>query len=109
VLTVMDIELLYFDSCPNWQVARDRIAQALTETGNAGTPIALRTIDTQDEAEREAFPGSPTIRIDGVDAFGPTTGVGLTCRVYQTANGPAGAPAVPDLVAALRQAELRRH
>lgn len=109
MLTVVDIELLYFDSCPNWQVARDRIAQALAETGNAGTPITLRTIDTPDEAEREAFPGSPTIRIDGVDACGPATGVGLTCRVYQTADGPAGAPTVADLVAAIRRAELRRH
>ncbi|ATD71095.1 MULTISPECIES: hypothetical protein [Gordonia] len=105
----MDIELLYFDGCPNWQIARDQIAEALAATGNAGTPIVLRAIDTQDEAEREAFPGSPTIRIDRVDAFGPTTGVGLTCRVYHTANGPAGAPTVPDLVEALRQAELRRH
>ncbi len=104
----MDIELLYFDDCPNWQIARDRIAEALAETGNAGTPIVLRAIDTPDEAEREAFPGSPTIRIDGVDACGPTTGVGLTCRVYHTPDGPAGAPTVTDLVAALCRAELRQ-
>lgn len=104
----MDIELLYFDDCPNWQVARDRIAQALAETGSAGTSIVLRTIDTPDEAEREAFPGSPTILINGVDAFGPTTGVGLTCRVYQTPGGPAGAPTVDDIVAAIRRAELQR-
>ncbi|MFX1787045.1 thioredoxin family protein [Prescottella equi] len=109
MLTVVDIELLYFDSCPNWQVARDRMAQALAETGNAGTPITLRTIDTPGEAEREAFPGSPTIRIDGVDACGRAAGVGLTCRVYPTADGPAGAPTVTDLVAAVRRAELRRH
>ncbi len=108
MLTVVDIELLYVDGCPNWQVARDRIAQALAATGNAGTPIALRAIDTQDEAEREAFPGSPTIRIDGDDAVGPTTGAGLTCRVYHSPDGPAGAPTVPDLVEAVRQAELRR-
>ena len=34
----MDIELLYFDGCPNWEEARDRLAEALAATGNAGTP-----------------------------------------------------------------------
>ena len=32
----MDIELLYFDGCPNWEEARDRLAEALAATGNAG-------------------------------------------------------------------------
>lgn len=79
----MDIELLYFDGCPNWQLARDRLAEALAATGNAGTPIRLRRIETPEAAERAAFAGSPTIRIDGIDPFGPTEGVGLTCRVYR--------------------------
>ncbi len=42
----MDIELLYFDGCPNWEEARGRLAEALAATGNAGTPIRLRRIET---------------------------------------------------------------
>ena len=52
----MDIELLYFDGCPNWEEARDRLAEALAATGNAGTPIRLRRIETPEAAERVAFP-----------------------------------------------------
>ena len=103
----MDIELLYFDGCPNWEKARDRLAEALAATGNAGTPIRLRRIETPEAAERTAFPGSPTIRIDGTDPFAPTDGVGLSCRVYRTVTGLGGAPSVADLILALRQAEDR--
>ncbi|WP_256922658.1 DF family (seleno)protein [Rhodococcus rhodochrous] len=103
----MDIELLYFDGCPNWEEARDRLAEALAATGNAGTPIRLRRIETPEAAERTAFPGSPTIRIDGTDPFAPTDGVGLSCRVYRTVTGLGGAPSVADLILALRQAEDR--
>ena len=103
----MDIELLYFDGCPNWELARDRLAEALAATGNAGTPIRLRRIETPEAADRAAFPGSPSIRIDGIDPFDPTEGVGLTCRVYRTADGLEGAPSPADLILALRQAEGR--
>ncbi|AOD24843.1 thioredoxin family protein [Rhodococcus pyridinivorans] len=104
----MDIELLYFDGCPNWQLARDRLAEALAATGNAGTPIRLRRIETPEAAERAAFAGSPTIRIDGIDPFGPTEGVGLTCRVYRTADGPGGAPSTAELIDVLRRVEGRQ-
>ena len=103
----MDIELLYFDGCPNWEEARDRLAEALAATGNAGTPIRLRRIETPEAAERVAFPGSPTIRIDGIDPFAPTEGVGLTCRVYRTADGLEDVPSTADLITVLRHAEHR--
>lgn len=57
----------------------------------------LRVV-TQDEAERVGFHGSPSILIDGVDAFasaGDT--VGLACRVYSTIEGLTGSPTLEQL------------
>ena len=50
--------------------------------------IEVRHIDTEDDAAREAFVGSPTIRIDGRDLQPPSDEpVGLTCRVYRLRDG----------------------
>jgi len=44
---------------------------------------------TQDEAEELAFPGSPTIRVDGrdVDPAGAASRPALTCRIYHLPDG----------------------
>ena len=115
----MDIELLYFDGCPNWEEARGRLAEALdaflsgtlAAWAGGGSVVLIRNPNGDQAprlaAERAAFPGSPTIRIDGIDPFAPTDGVGLSCRVYRTVTGLGGAPSVADLILALRQAEDR--
>jgi hypothetical protein len=98
----MDIELLYFAGCPNWHLARERLGQALTTAGHADLEIHLRAVGTDQEAQALRFPGSPTIRIDGHDPFpSPAQTHGLTCRVYATPDGLAGAPTVDQLVRAL--------
>lgn len=71
--------------------------------------IELRKIERDADAERERFAGSPTIRIDGVDAV-PIEGepYGLTCRVYHRRDGrisPTPDPA--DLREALSEAIAR--
>ncbi|HXH78738.1 hypothetical protein [Nocardioides sp.] len=59
-------------------------------------------VDTIEEAERVGFHGSPSILVDGVDAFAePGDGVGLSCRIYRTPDGLAGAPTIEQLRAAL--------
>jgi hypothetical protein len=94
------IELLYFDGCPHWQTADERLREV---TAPLGLAVEHRLITTPAEAEEAGFRGSPTILIDGVDPF--ATGdepVGLSCRLYPTPDGPAGAPTVAQLEAALR-------
>jgi hypothetical protein len=50
-------------------------------------------VDTDDEARRVGFIGSPTILIDGRDPWAPdNTPTGLSCRVPYTPHGPRGAP-----------------
>jgi len=64
--------------------------------------VTRHLVETLEEAERVGFHGSPSILVDGVDVFAdPEAGVGLSCRVYRTPDGLAGAPTVEQLRAAL--------
>ncbi len=99
----MEITLLYFDGCPNWQVAAQRLAQIAAK--NPDIRVVRRRVDTVEEAERMGFHGSPSILVNGVDGFaGPDAGVGLACRVYATPDGRAGAPTLDQLRVLVRDA-----
>lgn len=96
----MDIALLYFDDCPNWGIADERLAAIAAERPDL--TVSRHLIDTFEEAERVGLHGSPSILVDGVDVFTePDAGVGLSCRVHRTPDGPAGAPSVEQLRPAL--------
>ncbi|MGQ0618265.1 MAG: thioredoxin family protein [Acidimicrobiia bacterium] len=91
----MEIELLYFEDCPNWRVADERLAELAAEHTLA---VRRRLVTTPEEADALGFRGSPTILVDGRDPFAvgdePT---GLSCRIYRTPEGPAGSPTVAQL------------
>lgn len=96
----MDIVLLYFGDCPNWKIADEHLATIAAERSDL--TVSRHLVDTVEEAERVGFHGSPSILADGVDVFAePDAGVGLSCRVYRTPDGPAGAPTIEQLRAAL--------
>ena len=96
----MNITLQYFDGCPNWTVVDKRLR--LLATGRPDIALRYQLIDTVEEAERVSFHGSPTILVDGVDAFGDATAsVGLACRIYLSDEGPAGAPSMTQLRSAI--------
>lgn len=99
----MDIVLLYFDGCPNWMVADERLAVIAAERPDVS--VTRRLVETVEEAERVGFHGSPSILVDGVDVFADAgAGVGLSCRVYRTPEGLAGAPTLEQLRAAVAAA-----
>ncbi len=98
----MKVELLYFDGCPNWTVADERLAEAARLVSRADLTVHRRRVDTEEDAIAVGFTGSPTILIDDKDPF--ATGdeqVGLACRVYSTPDGLAGSPSIEQLVGAL--------
>lgn len=100
MVVCMNIVLMYFDDCPNWKIADARLAVIAAE--RADLSVSRHRVDTPDEAERVGFHGSPSIMVDGVDAFaGPDTEVGLSCRLYGTPDGLSGAPTINQLRAAL--------
>lgn len=95
----MHIELLYFDDCPHWATAAERLDGVLA---NRNLTAERVLVETDEQARELGFRGSPTILIDGRDPFAhgdePT---GLSCRVYPTPTGFAGSPTVEQLEAAV--------
>lgn len=94
--------MLYFVGCPNWQTAEERLREALARLGRSDVAVARQQVSSVDEAEALAFRGSPTILVNGRDPLAdPQAPVGLSCRVYASDAGLAGAPAVEQLMAVL--------
>ena len=94
-----DVVVQYFDGCPNWTIARDRIATVLDESSST---LTFEQINTIEKAEKAGFRGSPTILINGTDPFAnPTAPVGLACRIYTTEAGTEGSPSIAQLQQAL--------
>jgi hypothetical protein len=64
----MCMEVLYFDGCPTYleteRTLRGVLAEEVIEAG-----VELVAVNTDEEAQRLRFPGSPTIRVDGRDLF----------------------------------------
>ncbi|MDQ3709583.1 MAG: thioredoxin family protein [Actinomycetota bacterium] len=95
----MDVTLLYFDGCPNWQTAAARLTALADELD---LTVTRRQITTPEQAEEVGFRGSPTVLVDGRDVFAVGhEPVGLSCRVYETPDGSAGAPTLEQLRAVL--------
>ena len=97
--TPTTVTLLYFDGCPNWRTT-DRDLEELRD--GYRFELVRHRVETEEEAARLGFLGSPTVLIEGVDPFAvggePT---GLACRVYATEDGLRGAPSRGALRAAL--------
>jgi hypothetical protein len=86
------------------------LREEMSAAGIEPDSIRMTEIDTDDDAERTDFPGSPTIRIDGSDFQppGPDEPRGLTCRVYRLRDGRfSPLPDRRDLRAALQKARDR--
>ncbi len=90
----MKIELLHIADCPNIDAARRLLKEALRELG---LPEEISEIEVGNSAQAEAlaFPGSPTIRVDGKDAETSLPGQGscsLSCRIYEIDGTLYGVP-----------------
>lgn len=94
------IVLQYFSGCPNWQTTKQHLETLISE-GLAAT-LEYERIDSHAQVVEKGFAGSPTVLVDGIDPFADRAStVGLTCRIYQTENGPAGTPTLKQLRTAL--------
>ena len=102
----MTVEILWWDGCPSFPEALDQLKQVLREEG-VDSDVEVIEVTSDEQARRERFFGSPTIRINGEDAIPPIDGepYSLTCRVYRTRAGPfAAIPDPEDLREAVRRA-----
>jgi hypothetical protein len=91
----MTVELLWWEGCPSHPEALAELERILREEG-VDAVVTRVEIEDDDQARRERFPGSPTIRIDGEDIMPPGEGepYSLTCRVYRLRDGKISP--VPD-------------
>ena len=102
----MKAELFHIAGCPNTDAARRLLKQTLRELG---LPEEISEIEVSDSAQAEAlaFPGSPTIRVDGKDVETLLTGqlvYALACRTYVTAGTRQGVPSGEMIRSAIRSA-----
>ncbi len=92
--------MLYFEGCPSWRQALVHLESLADERSDL--VIHHQIVDTDEAAQRHRFCGSPSIHAHGHDLFaGPDARVGLSCRIYQTPDGPAGSPTLEQLRGAL--------
>jgi hypothetical protein len=95
----MRIELLWWEGCPSYPETRADLEEALAAAG-VDANVETVEIESDEQARRERFPGSPTIRIDGDDVFPcpDQEPYSLTCRVYRLRDGrPSPTPDPADL------------
>jgi hypothetical protein len=99
----MRVEVLYFGGCPTYRVAEKTLRGVLTQE-DVEAEVELVAVNTDKEAQRLRFPGSPTFRVDGEDLFPvpERDDWRLGCRVYATPEGLSGSPSAEMLRVALK-------
>ena len=93
----MKVELLWWEGCPSYPETLADLQGVLTEEG-VDAEVQLVEVESDEQARAERFPGSPTVRLDGVDAIPPpeTEPFSLTCRVYRLRDGRISATPDPE-------------
>ena len=99
----MNIELVYFEGCPNADAARENLSKACGELGIAAAWQEWDQNDGSVPDHVKAF-GSPSILVNGKDiAGGPDDCCqAKSCRIYEDGKG---APEVEMIRAALEKME----
>jgi copper chaperone CopZ len=94
----MNVQLLYFEGCPNVDAARVSLRDALAAE-RIEIPIEEVDVESADAPAWARGWGSPTILIDGKDVTGQDRSNASACRLYA-----GGAPGVEAIRAALSAA-----
>jgi hypothetical protein len=104
----MQVTLLYFGDCPNWQTTEAVLTRLRSEHG---FELQRRRVATAEQAEQIGFRGSPTALINGLDPWAdPNASVRMSCRLYRGPNRLIGSPTEEMLQQALgaaRESEAR--
>jgi mercuric ion transport protein len=101
----MKVEVLYFKGCPNHQPTVERVRETLHTMG-LHEDIREIEVDTHDKAEANAFLGSPSVRVNGVDVEPSARDAkvfGLTCRTYVNGSTRTGLPSRELISAAVAE------
>lgn len=96
---MMQVTFLYFEGCPSHAAALERLRQVLAEEG-VQAEIEVIKVETDEQAQRLRFAGSPTILVNGQDIDPTPSGAypALTCRAFQLEDGRISPLPSPDMI-----------
>ncbi len=98
------VDVLVFDGCPNVEATLERARDA-TVAARVDAEVCLVLVETDEDARRLRFLGSPSVHVDGVDvdpSAAKREDFGLHCRLYAIDGRMDGAPPVDWIASALR-------
>src|SRR5262245_33888261 len=104
-MEMMQIDILYFDGCPNHPPTTELVRDVVRTLGIRATIREIEVRDAEDAARLKFF-GSPTVQIDGQDVdpeVRTRTDYSFSCRMY----GRSGWPLRALLEQALREGRSR--
>jgi hypothetical protein len=92
----------------DWNGRKERLLPTVRSlAAQAGAELALRRVETPEEAEAQRFLGSPTVRVNGVDVdpgAAERGDYGMKCRIYRHDGRQSPVPPERWIRAALRDA-----
>jgi len=100
------IEFLYFDGCPSYQTALKYLEEVIKEQ-KLDVHVEMVKIESDEEALKNRFLGSPTIRVNGLDIEPGAQERGdfsMCCRVYFEAGKMTACPSKELIRHALEEA-----
>jgi len=100
------IEVLYVQDCPHYRETLALVERVRAELGIDADLHSTLVVD-QAAADQARFPGSPTVRVDGLDVepgSEPAAECFLGCRLYRLEHSFAGQPEERWVREALRRA-----
>lgn len=108
----MKIEILCAPECPYCSQVSQLVQTAMRETG-IEAEVEFLWVESEAEAQRLKFLGSPTVRVDGMDVetqanFGRHA-FGLRCRSYSHDDVDLPYPPLEEIVSTLEMAYLAEH
>ena len=101
----MRITLLYYEDCPSHNEALDRLRQVMADE-DVGAEVEVIKVETEQQAQRLRFIGSPTILVNGKDIDPPPLDAyyALTCRAYRLEDGRVSPLPSPKMIRRALQA-----
>ena len=105
----MNVTFFYYEDCPSHDRALERLRSVIAEE-DISAEIEVIKIETDEQARRYNFVGSPTILIDGrdIDPPSPEAIPALTCRAYQLEDGRISPLPPEDMIRRAVRAALDR-